>query len=252
MKKRGKQLKIRLQKPKSPITTTYYSLRDKTLAGKDRKMSGDTIPNWAFGVSTTLLQALKERDPYTYGHSRRVARNARLLAHAAGLDEDQQRTIEFSSLFHDLGKIGIPDSILLKPGVLTDIEEAIMRAHPVKSVEILKPLSQIPFFRSTLPGVKHHHERMDGAGYPDGIKGENIPVTARILLIADTFDAMTTTRPYRKGFDFDFAYKELKQFSGRQFDPQLVQIFIKAHPKWGALESEITEEFVSTYYRRAA
>ncbi|MEO5971423.1 MAG: HD-GYP domain-containing protein [Bdellovibrionia bacterium] len=215
-------------------------------------MTGEDIPNWAMDVSTTLLQALKERDPYTYGHCRRVARNARLLAKAAGLDEYQQRIIEFSSLFHDLGKIGIPDSILLKPGRLTESEEAIMRAHPIKSVEILTPLAQVPFFRSTLPGVRHHHERIDGAGYPDGIKGENIPLTARILLIADTFDAMTTTRPYRKGLDFDFAYKELKQFSGRQFDPQLVQIFLKAHPKWGALETDITEEFVAANYRRAA
>ena len=215
-------------------------------------MAGNDIPDWAMDVSTTLLQALKERDPYTYGHCRRVARNARLLARAAGLDEYQQRIIEFSSLFHDLGKIGIPDSILLKPGRLTESEEAIMRAHPVKSVEILKPLSQIQFFRSTLPGVRHHHERIDGAGYPDGIQGDNIPLTARILLIADTFDAMTTTRPYRKGLDFDFAYKELKQFSGRQFDPQLVQVFLKAHPKWGALETDITEEFVAAHYRRAA
>jgi HD-GYP domain-containing protein (c-di-GMP phosphodiesterase class II) len=215
-------------------------------------MAGDDIPSWAMDVSTTLLQALKERDPYTYGHCRRVARNARLLAKAAGLDEHQQKIIEFSSLFHDLGKIGIPDSILLKPGRLTESEEAIMRAHPIKSVEILRPLSQVSFFRSTLPGVRHHHERIDGAGYPDGIKGENIPLTARILLIADTFDAMTTTRPYRKGLNFDFAYKELKQFSGRQFDPQLVQIFLKAHPKWGALETDITEEFVAANYRRAA
>jgi HD-GYP domain-containing protein (c-di-GMP phosphodiesterase class II) len=215
-------------------------------------MAGNEIPNWAMDVSTTLLQALKERDPYTYGHCRRVARNARLLAQAAGLDEYQQRIIEFSSLFHDLGKIGIPDSILLKPGRLTESEEAIMRAHPIKSVEILKPLERVPFFRSTLPGVRHHHERIDGAGYPDGIQGENIPLTARILLIADTFDAMTTTRPYRKGLDFDFAYKELKQFSGRQFDPQLVQVFLKAHPKWGALETDITEEFVAANYRRSA
>jgi HD-GYP domain-containing protein (c-di-GMP phosphodiesterase class II) len=216
------------------------------------KVVGNEIPSWAMDVSTTLLQALKERDPYTYGHCRRVSRNARLLAQAAGLDEFQQRIIEFTSLFHDLGKIGIPDSILLKPGRLTESEEAIMRKHPVKSVEILKPLERVPFFRATLPGVRHHHERIDGGGYPDGIQGDHIPLTARILLIADTFDAMTTTRPYRKGLDFDFAYKELKQFSGRQFDPQLVQIFLKAHPKWGALETDITEEFVAANYRRSA
>lgn len=215
-------------------------------------MAWDDIPDWANTVANTLLQALKERDPYTYGHCRRVARNARLLAEAAGLNEFEQRVVEFASIFHDLGKLGIPDNILLKPGRLTEREEAIMRAHPVKSAEIIQPLAQIPFFRSTLPGILHHHERMDGAGYPDGVMGENIPLTARIILIADTFDAMTTTRPYRKGMAFDIAYKELKQFAGRQFDLRLVQIFLKAHPKWGQIEEEITEEFVATRFKRAA
>lgn len=210
------------------------------------------IPDWAMAVANSLLQALKERDPYTYGHCRRVARNARLLARDAGLSEYEQKIVEYSSLFHDLGKMGIPDAILLKPGRLTPQEEAIMRAHPVKSAEIIQPLSQIPFFRASLPGVRHHHERMDGEGYPDRIKGSAIPLTARIILIADTFDAMTTTRPYRKGLAHEIAYKELKQFSGRQFDPQLVQVFLKAHPTWGSYEEEITEEFVSSHFKRAA
>jgi HD-GYP domain-containing protein (c-di-GMP phosphodiesterase class II) len=212
----------------------------------------EQIPDWAQILSRTLLQALRERDPYTYGHCRRVSRNARLLAQAAGLSEYEQKVIEYSSMFHDLGKMGIPDSILLKPGRLTDQEESIMRLHPVKSVEIVNPLSPVPFFRSTIPGIRHHHERMDGAGYPDGVKGDGIPLTARIILIADTFDAMTTTRPYRKGMAFEIAYKELKTFSGRQFDPHLVKIFLQAHPKWGAIEEEITEEFVSSHFRRAA
>ncbi|MFZ9595627.1 MAG: HD-GYP domain-containing protein [Bdellovibrionia bacterium] len=215
-------------------------------------MTSMEIPDWALSISATLLQALKERDPYTYGHCRRVAHNARLLAQAAGLDETQQRIIEFSALFHDLGKIGIPDRILLKPQGLTREEEAIMKLHPVKSVEILKPLEAVPFFKSILPGVRHHHERIDGAGYPDGIAGSAIPLSARILLIADTFDAMTTTRPYRKGFDFSFAYEELKKFAGRQFDKQLTQIFLKAHPTWRPYDTEITEEFVSTRFKRAA
>jgi HD-GYP domain-containing protein (c-di-GMP phosphodiesterase class II) len=195
---------------------------------------------------------LKERDPYTYGHCRRVARNARLLAKAAGLNEYEQKVIEYSSMFHDLGKVGIPDSILLKPGRLTDHEEAIMRAHPIKSAEIIQPLSQVNFFRNTMPGILHHHERMDGLGYPDGVKGENIPLTARIILIADTFDAMTTTRPYRKGLANEIAYKELKTFAGRQFDAHLVEVFLKAHPGFGRLEEEITEEFVAAHFRRAA
>lgn len=210
------------------------------------------IPDWAYTVAQALLQALRERDPYTYGHCRRVAAYARLLARDAGLNEYEQKVVEFSSMFHDLGKLGIPDSILLKPGRLTDEEEAIMRNHPLKSAEIISPLSNVPFFRATLPGIRHHHERIDGAGYPHGVSGEAIPLQARIILVADTFDAMTTTRPYRKGLDVEIAYKELKTFSGRQFDPHLVQIFLKAHPKWASIEEEITEEFVASHFRRAA
>jgi HD-GYP domain-containing protein (c-di-GMP phosphodiesterase class II) len=210
------------------------------------------IPEWALIVARSLLRGLRERDPYTYGHCMRVARYAKLLAQAAGLSEKEQKVIEFSSMFHDLGKIGIPDAILLKPGRLTQQEEEIMKAHPVKSAEIIQPLSGVPFFKATLPGIRHHHERMDGEGYPDRIKGEQIPVTARVILIADTFDAMTTTRPYRRGLANEIAYKELRQFSGRQFDPQLVKTFLQAHPGWGNLEEEISEEFVRTHFKRTA
>jgi HD-GYP domain-containing protein (c-di-GMP phosphodiesterase class II) len=205
----------------------------------------EQVPEWAQLLARTLLAALKERDPYTYGHCRRVARHARLLAQAAGLSEYECQLVEFSSMFHDLGKMGIPDSILLKPGRLTPEEEAIMRAHPVKSAEIVTPLSHLPFFKAMLPGIRHHHERIDGLGYPHGRAGDRIPLEARIILIADTFDAMTTTRPYRKGLPHDFAYAELRKFGGRQFDAQLVEVFLKAHPGWGHLDEEITEEFVA-------
>lgn len=213
---------------------------------------GEDIPEWGYAVAKALLQALRERDPYTYGHCRRVARHARLLAQAAGLGEREQRVAEYASLFHDLGKMGIPDTILLKPGRLSQEEESIMREHPLRSVEILQPLAHVPFFKNTFPGICHHHERIDGCGYPYGLKGDQIPLISRIVLIVDTFDAMTTTRPYRKGFPVDVAYKELRIFSNRQFDEQLVKVFIQAHPKWGALEEEITEEFVSTRFRKAA
>ena len=214
--------------------------------------SWDEIPTWADAVTQTLLQALRERDPYTYGHSLRVAHHSSLLAKAAGLNEFEQRIIAASSMFHDLGKLGIPDSVLLKPARLNAREEALMREHPTKSAEILAPLSQIPFFRSTLPGIRHHHERMDGEGYPDRIAGENIPLTARIILIADTFDAMTTNRPYRKALATEIAYKELKQFSGRQFDTHLVKIFLSAHPTWESIEESISDDFVAARFRRAA
>lgn len=215
-------------------------------------MAWNDIPDWAEKVMLSLLVALKERDPYTYGHCRRVARNARLLAASAGLNEYEQKVIEYSSIFHDLGKIAIPDSILLKPGRLSAEEQAVIRVHPIKSAEILQPLSLIPFFKDILPGVRHHHERLDGKGYPDRLTGDAIPVSARVILIADTFDAMTTTRPYRKGLTDGAAYRELKQFAGRQFDAQLVKTFCEAHSGWGKYEEEITEEFVSLNFKRAA
>lgn len=215
-------------------------------------MAWENIPDWAYQITGTLLQALKERDPYTYGHCRRVARNSRLLAKSAGLNEYEQRVTEFSSLFHDLGKLGIPDRILLKPGRLTREEEHLMRIHPVKSAEIIQPLASIPFFKDVMPGVRHHHERIDGAGYPDGVFGNQIPLTARIILIVDTFDAMTTTRPYRKGLPTDLAYKELKLFAGRQFDPSLIRVFLESHKLWGEYDHEITEEFLRPFYKKTA
>lgn len=198
-------------------------------------MAWEDIPDWGSSVIDTLLQALRERDPYTYGHCVRVAENAKLLAKAAGLNEYETKIVEYSSIFHDLGKLSIPDSILLKPSRLTSEEQGIMRMHPMKGVEILKPLSHDPFFKSLLPGIRHHHERTDGRGYPDQISGESIPVVARIILIADTYDAMTTSRPYRKGLPAEVAYQELKTFAGRQFDTQLVDIFCDAHPQWDRL-----------------
>lgn len=210
------------------------------------------IPDWANSVIQTLMRALRERDPYTYGHCRRVAYHARLLAKAAGLSEKDQYTTELSSIFHDLGKLGIPDTVLLKPGRLNAHEEAIMRTHPVKSQEILMPLSHIPIFNSVIPGVRSHHERIDGLGYPDGVTGDKIPLTSRIILIADTFDAMTTTRPYRRGMSNEIAYNELKLFAGRQFDSKLVNIFLKAHPHWGNIEEEVTEEFTYSGTKKAA
>jgi HD-GYP domain-containing protein (c-di-GMP phosphodiesterase class II) len=215
-------------------------------------MAREEIPKWATVVAQTLMAALKERDPYTYGHCRRVARTSRLLAQAAGLNDYQQNIVEYSSLFHDLGKMGIPDSVLLKPGKLTAEERQIILEHPIKSAEIVQPLSADPFFRATIPGIRHHHERIDGMGYPDGVAGDKIPLTARIILIADTYDAMTTTRPYRKGMDPEVAYKELKQFANRQFDAQLVQIFVQAHPGFGEMEQEITEEFIAASFKKIA
>jgi HD-GYP domain-containing protein (c-di-GMP phosphodiesterase class II) len=169
-----------------------------------------------------------------------------LLAQAAGFSERQQSVLEYASLFHDIGKIGIPDAILMKPARLSPEEEEIMREHPVKSASILAPLESFPFFQEAIAAVLHHHERIDGQGYPFGLQGDQIPITARIILIADTYDAMTTTRPYRKGLPVEYAYSELKKFAGRQFDEQLVKTFLSAHPKWNVHEVDFTDH---TRYR---
>jgi len=238
-----------MAKPKSIPGTPSPSI---VTAAAQAIQTVDKIPEWATLVAKALMKALWERDPYTYGHCRRVARTSRLLGQAAGLNERDQKVIEFSSMFHDIGKMGIPDHILLKPGRLTREEMALMMAHPVKSEEIIAPLVEVPFFKAMLPGIRHHHERIDGRGYPDGVIGDQIPLIARIILIADTYDAMTTTRPYRKGMDPEVAYKELQTFAGRQFDAKLVEVFLKAHPRCEAHEEEITEEFLSANYRRVA
>jgi HD-GYP domain-containing protein (c-di-GMP phosphodiesterase class II) len=141
------------------------------------------------------------------------------------LSEKEIYELEVSALFHDIGKIGVPDSVLLKPTRLTEEEFHEMKLHPSKSYQILE---DFPVFRSMATNAKHHHERYDGRGYPDGLKGEGIPLFSRIILIADTFDAMTSTRPYRKGLPFETAFEELREFAGTQFDARVVEFFISA------------------------
>lgn len=179
-------------------------------------------------IIKTLLNALKCKDDYTWGHSLRVAYFCVSVGREMGLSEDEVYELEVSALFHDLGKMGVPDSVLLKPSRLTDEEFLEMKLHPTKSAEILQ---DFPVFKKMAINVKHHHERYDGRGYPEGIKGEKIPLHSRIILIADTFDAMTSTRPYRKGLPFEVACAELREFAGSQFDPDIVEKFISCMTK---------------------
>lgn len=190
----------------------------------------DDIPDWAMPVANSILQTVKEKDPHTFLHCCRVGRNARQLAKALGLNEFEQAVLEFSGLFHDIGKVGVPDSILLKPGRLEKDEIEIMKAHPIKSATIIEPLSNNPFFRFLLPGIRYHHEKIDGTGYPFGLVGERIPLPARVVAVVDTFDAMTNVRPYRKPLPKDKVLQELKDFSGTQFDIHMVKVFLQLLP----------------------
>lgn len=179
-------------------------------------------------AARTILKALDAKDNYTFGHSMRVAYFSLVTGAEAGLKPEEMYELELSAIFHDIGKIGTPDAVLNKPSRLSEEEFQIMKKHPENSFEILK---EFPLFEKIAQNARLHHERFDGKGYPLGLQGEDIPVAARIILIADTFDAMTSTRPYRKGLPYEVAYEELIQFSGTQFDPHLVQMFIQGMKK---------------------
>jgi len=175
-----------------------------------------------------MLNALDQKDHYTFGHSMRVAYYALVMGEQMGLSKEEMYDLELSALFHDIGKIGVPDAILNKPARLEESEFLIMKLHPEKSGEILAGFEG---FEEIAKNATHHHERFDGRGYPSGLKADEIPTYARIILIADTFDAMTSTRPYRKGLPYEVAFEELRQFSGTQFDPKLVDLFIQGMTK---------------------
>lgn len=188
----------------------------------------ELYPDILLEALRAIISSLEEKDSYTHGHSIRVAEYAVILAEEIGLSEVEIREVELSALLHDIGKIGIPDNVLVKPARLTRAEFEIMKSHPVRSARILERITAL---RNLIPGIKYHHERYDGHGYPDGLKGEAIPLYARLILIADTFDAMTSTRPYRLALDKEIAFDELKKCSGTQFDPGLVAAFIRAMRK---------------------
>jgi hypothetical protein len=166
-----------------------------------------------------MVAAIEARDPYTSGHSRRVARNARLIAQAIGLRERQVERVAVAALLHDVGKIHeVFAPILSKPGRLTAEENAIMQTHPIKSEELVRTVSQLS---DVVAPIRHHHENWDGTGYPDGLIGEKIPIASRIIMFADTIDAMTTDRPYRAALTETQVRGEFVRLRGRQFDPNI-------------------------------
>jgi HD-GYP domain-containing protein (c-di-GMP phosphodiesterase class II) len=177
------------------------------------------------GTIRALAEAIDEKDPYTRGHSERVNGYAVLLAKQIGLGKKEMREVHISSLFHDIGKIGIEDKILRKPAMLTDQEYAVMKQHPEKGAQML---SKIKAMKDIIPGIRFHHERWDGSGYPLGMKGEQIPIAARIVAVADAFDAMTTNRPYQKAMPFDKAIGRLLELSDRVYDRKVVTALAEA------------------------
>lgn len=178
----------------------------------------------SMGTIRALADALDAKCDYTAGHSLRVSRFAVLIGKELGLSDEHLRDIELGGILHDIGKIGVPESILWKPDKLTNEEREIMARHPVKSAQIIGELKGL---RRAREFVRHHHEHFNGAGYPDGLKGDDIPIGARIIMISDAYDAMTTDRPYREAIGHEKAIAEIKRMSGQQFDPQVVDALLK-------------------------
>lgn len=171
---------------------------------------------------TALAEAVEKRDPYTGGHVRRVVLYSVLLGFEMGLPQQDLDRLRIASTLHDVGKIAVPDQVLRKPAPLDDEEYRIMKRHTVDGAEIL---SRIPELRDVLPGVRSHHERLDGRGYPDGLREDEIPLSARIIAVADTYDAMTSSRPYREALKHEVAVKEIREGAGSQFCPHVVAAF---------------------------
>ena len=188
----------------------------------------------------TLRYTVEAKDPYTRGHSDRVAEYSVLIGKKLGLSEEDLKTLQIGGLFHDIGKIGIPDSILLKPDRLTDDEYSEIKNHPAIGAHIL---GSAAVFKNIVPIVKHHHERFDGNGYPGKLAGENIPYLARIAAVADTFDAMTSKRTYRDALPLDVVRAEIEKCSGSQFDPDIAKSFIEVLDNDYMSVQEIMEKY---------
>jgi response regulator RpfG family c-di-GMP phosphodiesterase len=171
-----------------------------------------------------LAEALETRDSYTRGHSDRAMGHAHAIAQELRLTPEQADRLRYAVILHDIGKIGIPDAVLNKPGKLTKEEYELMKTHPEKGANIV---SKIRFLERIAPLIRHHHERWDGTGYPDGLAGEGIPIESRVVATLDSYDAMTSDRIYRKALGLEYTMNELRRCSGTQFDPDVVEAFLK-------------------------
>ena len=195
---------------------------------KKVKEQTDLINSMYVRSIDALIKALEAKDLYTRGHSQRVTMYSVAVGKAMHLQMEQIELLRQATVLHDLGKIGVREAILNKPGRLTDEEFREITLHPEVATRILQP---IPFFRPLLPAILHHHERFDGSGYPRGLAGRDIPLESRIMAIADTFDAMTSTRAYRQALSLEAANAEILRCSGTQFDPEIVPVFMEIQGK---------------------
>jgi putative nucleotidyltransferase with HDIG domain len=179
-----------------------------------------------YGTAQALAETIEKRDPYTGGHTKRVMNYSLAIGRAIGLNKLEMENLKLAAILHDIGKIGIRDDVLLKPDKLDQNELLIMNTHPKHGAEILNHVKRL---KDVIPGMRSHHEKYDGNGYPDKLKGDQIPIIGRIIAVADTFDAMITDRPYRKALSVEVALEEIRRCSGKQFDPEVAKAFLKAY-----------------------
>ena len=190
----------------------------------------DSLERLFVGAVETLVAAVEAKDIYTYGHSARVSKLARRVAEGMGLPEDDQERVKLAGLLHDIGKIGIPEAVLSRRGRLTEDEWAYVRSHPQIGESIIRQMGS-DRVEELCPLVRHHHERLDGSGYPDRLTGEDIPLGARVLSVADAYDAMRSNRPYRAPFSSKEAIAELRGNAGKQFDPRAIAALAEIRPE---------------------
>jgi response regulator RpfG family c-di-GMP phosphodiesterase len=228
---------IKLDEFRHVLETTWRTFREDRDKARDRQELERAVRKQTRRVRRTFLSAIsslartvEERDRYTAGHSRRVRAYSQRLARAIGLDRRQRHLLSVAAELHDIGKIAIPDAILHKPDRLTDDEMAVIREHPAAGERILAPVVR---HRAILAGIRGHHERLDGTGYPDRLRGAQVPLLARLLTIPDCFDALTTSRAYRAALPLAEATRILREGAGRHFDPDLVAAFLGLVPTLG-------------------
>ena len=211
----------------------YFASREKSLA-KAREREATAV-----AAVTALVKALEARDPYTKGHSARVACLSHCLAKQLGYTDQEAEQIKLSAIMHDIGKIGIPDEVLLKPGKLTPEEYRVIQRHPALGAQILAHAESL---KSIVPAVLHHHEQLNGKGYPDGLSGNEIPLSAQLISIADAYDAMTSTRPYRRSLSREIALAELRAGIGERWSGKLVETFAQMWLHCLHLPAQLDEE----------
>jgi response regulator RpfG family c-di-GMP phosphodiesterase len=226
---------IKLDEFRHALETTWRTYREeqekqllrKQLEQAVRKQT-QRVRRTYLSAITSLARAMEERDLYTAGHSRRVRDFSLELARSLGLDVKQRRLLSLAAQLHDIGKVAVPDVILHKPRALTAEEFEVVKAHPVTGERILTPVVRN---RTVLSAIRGHHERLDGSGYPDHLKGDQIPLLARIITIPDVFDALTTSRAYRDALPVADALAIIRDGAGKQFEPEFVRVFLQIAPR---------------------